>query len=208
MVAVISMSIHQYRLYLAVAIYGVVFYRSTAFQAVCRYRRYDSSLTQLHSSISKENTYIYTQLDNDDKDSIDTINCHRDLEHILHTIERAAYLAGEIALSTAGKIAVKDTKANTRDLVTESDVACQALIKDIIVKEFPNDVFLGEEGIDLSGDSSTASSDALKEALDIQSEDDKDEDRLLFVVDPIGKLVIDESCFFIHLCTDLCASSF
>jgi len=180
------MSIHQYRLYLA--IYGVVFYRSTAFQAVCRYRRYDSSLTQLHSSISKENTYLYTQLDSDDdKDSIDTINCHRDLEYVLHTIERAAYSAGEIALSTAGKIAVKDTKANARDLVTESDVACQTLIKDIILKDFPNDVFLGEEGIHLSGDSSAASADALKDALGIQIEDDNEEDRLLFVVDPIGK---------------------
>ena len=166
---------------------------SSVHHRICQYQRYDSSALQLHSSISKEDTYTYTQIDsNNDNSSIDATNCHRDLEHVLHIIERAAYLAGEIALSTAGKIAVKDTKANTRDLVTESDVACQNLIKEIILKEFPiNDVFLGEEGIDLSGDSSAASSDALKEALGIlQSEDDNaEEDRLLFVVDPIGKLL-------------------
>jgi len=164
---------------------------SSIHHRLCSYcQRYDSSVTQLQSSKSKEDTYIYTQLDSDDnKDSIDTINCNRDLEHVLHTIERAAHSAGEIALSTAGKIAVKDTKANTRDLVTESDVACQTLIKDIILKDFPNDMFLGEEGIDLSGDSSTASADALSNALGIHIEDDKEEDRLLFVVDPIGKLL-------------------
>lgn len=205
---------HLYRLYIIVAIYSVVFLRLStaviAFQTlsssnqnhqhhnslhrarassihhVYRYRRCNNSVIQLHSSISKEDTY--TQLDSiDDDNSSININCKRNLEHVLQTIERAANSAGEIALSTAGKIAVKDTKANTRDLVTESDVACQNLIKDIILKEFPNDVFLGEEGIDLSGDSSVASSDALKEALGIQSEDDKGEDRLLFVVDPIGK---------------------
>ena len=107
------------------------------------------------------------------------------MKKILHTIEKAAYSAGEIALSTAGKIAVQDTKANAKDLVTESDVKCKQLIKDIILNDFPNDVFLGEEGIDLSGDSSSASSDALKEALGFAGESS---DRLLFVVVSIHQI--------------------
>ena len=68
-----------------------------------------------------------------------------------------------------------------RDLVTESDVECQRLIKDLILQEFPDDVFLGEEDIDLSGDSSSASSDALKDALGT-AEGSGGEDRFLFVV--------------------------
>ena len=130
-------------------------------------------------------TFSYTTLDAIDGSSQShKPNCRRDLKHVLQTIERAAYSAGEIALSTAGKIAVKSTKANARDLVTESDVECQQLIKEMILKEFPDDVFLGEEGIDLSGDSSAASSDALRDAMGIAGRSDS-KDRLLFVVDPI-----------------------
>lgn len=124
--------------------------------------------------------HTYTTLDDGD----DIIG-QRDMQNVLHTIENAAYSAGEIALSTAGKIAVQDTKANAKDLVTESDVKCQQLIKDIILNDFPNDVFLGEEGIDLSGDSSSASSDALKEALGFAGESS---DRLLFVVVSIHQI--------------------
>ena len=149
----------------------------------------------IHCSTLKddERSYTYTSLDDVDIDStnnIYSISCQRDLQQVLHTIESSAYAAGEIALSTAGKIAIKDTKANARDLVTESDVKCQALIREIISNEFPNDVFLGEEGIDLSGDSSIASSDALKAALGIASalaEEDatQQQDKLLFICDPI-----------------------
>ncbi|KAL9186640.1 hypothetical protein ACHAXT_005878 [Thalassiosira profunda] len=130
----------------------------------------------------RSDAFVYTSLDDADADSI--TDCKRDLAHVLCTIEKAAYAAGEIALSTAGQIAVKSTKANVRDLVTESDVECQRLIKDLILQEFPDDVFLGEEDIDLSGDSSSASSEALKGALGI-AEGSGGEDRLLFVVDPI-----------------------
>jgi hypothetical protein len=48
-----------------------------------------------------------------------------DMQHVLRTMERAAYLAGELALSTSGKIGVRTTKANSRDLVTQNDLECQ-----------------------------------------------------------------------------------
>eukprot|EP00581_Thalassiosira_minuscula_P031207 CAMPEP_0183785332 /NCGR_PEP_ID=MMETSP0739-20130205/66450_1 /TAXON_ID=385413 /ORGANISM="Thalassiosira miniscula, Strain CCMP1093" /LENGTH=383 /DNA_ID=CAMNT_0026029333 /DNA_START=235 /DNA_END=1387 /DNA_ORIENTATION=- len=135
----------------------------------------------LSEATHEEDSFIYTCLDKDD-DSSSNNSSGRDLQHVLRTIEKAAYFAGQIALSTAGKIAVKSTKANARDLVTESDMECQSLIKAMILKEFPDDVFLGEEDIDLSGqDSSSASSEALKEALGITEKAGVD-DRLLFVV--------------------------
>ena len=147
-------------------------------------RASDHSISQ-RMTMRGSQTFSYTTLDAIDGSSQShKPNCLRDLKHVLQTIERAAYSAGEIALSTAGKIAIKSTKANARDLVTESDVECQQLIKEMILKEFPDDVFLGEEGIDLSGDSSAASSDALRDAMGIAGRSDS-KDRLLFVVDPI-----------------------
>eukprot|EP00957_Ditylum_brightwellii_P084566 6430544-Ditylum_brightwellii.AAC.1 len=62
---------------------------------------------------------------------------------------------------TAGKIAVAKTKSNARDLVTDSDVKCQGVIKRVISEAFPNDVFLGEEDV---GAGSEASALALKDA--------------------------------------------
>ena len=161
---------------------------SFAFQTLITTKPVSFSL--LPTSVHEKDSYIYTCLDEetDNRTSNNNIGCQRDLRHVLHTIEKAAYSAGEIALSTAGRIAVKATKANARDLVTESDLKCQNLIKEIIQSEFPNDVFLGEEGIDLSGDSSSASSNALKGALGIAEEDDSGnvaQDKLLFIVDPI-----------------------
>lgn len=98
-------------------------------------------------------------------------------------MEKAAYSAGEVTLATAGKIAVKATKANVRDLVTESDVQCQTLIKEIIMSEFPEDFFLGEEDIDTWGvEGDMATSEALTKALGIATQKDGGGDRLLFVV--------------------------
>ena len=131
-------------------------------------------------------SYVYTTLDDDAGG-----DTNRDLQRVLRTIEEAAYAAGEVALSTSGKIAVKDTKVNARDLVTESDVECQRLIKEIILTEFPNDVFLGEEDVDLtSSDNSFASSGALRKALGIGSDDGND-DRLIFVVVSVREHVMD-----------------
>ncbi len=156
-----------------------------------------------------EDNFIYTTLDDEIIIDSSTVPTSRDLQHVLHTIERAAYTASKIALATSGQIAVQSTKANLRDLVTESDVRCQQVIKEILLEEFPRDLFLGEEDVDLSGgiegagDSSVSSSAALKAVLfggassssssasssSSNSNEDvpeqEDEDRLVFIVDPI-----------------------
>ena len=137
--------------------------------------------------LQSDDTFTYTTLEDIDSNGQERKpSCRRDLKRVLQIIERAAHSAGEIALSTAGKISVKSTKANARDLVTESDVKCQHLIREMIQEEFPDDIFLGEEGIDLSGDSSVASSDALRDAMAMGiAGRSASRDRLLFVVDPI-----------------------
>ena len=170
------------------------------------------STTSSHADDAEDN-FIYTTLDDemkmiiDDSSSSSTFPTSRNLQHVLHTIERAAYTASKIALATSGQIAVQSTKANLRDLVTESDVRCQQVIKEILLEEFPRDLFLGEEDVDLSGsggygdadgdgsiDSSVSSSAALKAVLfggtsrqqdEQQDQDEPQEDRLVFIVDPI-----------------------
>jgi myo-inositol-1(or 4)-monophosphatase len=123
------------------------------------------------------------------------------MQHVLNTAEIAAYQAGEIMRATFGKISISRTKINSRDLVTESDVKCQSVIKDIIRSEFPQDGFLGEEDVSVG---SLASSEALKNAMDNvlldnkygrESDEEKmqekeeggtrSEKKLLWIVDPI-----------------------
>ncbi|KAL7483989.1 hypothetical protein ACHAW6_009637 [Cyclotella cf. meneghiniana] len=149
-----------------------------------------SDLTKLHSTNSGSQPihyYIYTQLD----DNVGNLPCRRDLQHVLATIEKAAYSAGEVTLATAGKIAIKATKANIRDLVTESDFQCQALIKEIIMSEFPGDFFLGEEDVDMRdvGGKEMTTSESLTKALGVAIPKDDGDDCLLFVVDPIDGTV-------------------
>lgn len=148
------------------------------------------------TSTSPAPSFQYTQLQ-DNTSTSSKISCNRDLQHVLTTIETAAYQAGQLALQTAGKIAIKSTKANIRDLVTESDLACQVVIRDTIMKEFRNDVFLGEEDVE-TGD--LASSEALRMALGVASQSreggvaDEGEDRLLFVV--VGSCA---ACYSLYL---------
>ena len=148
------------------------------------------------TSTSPAPSFQYTQLQ-DNTSTSSQISCNRDLQHVLTTIETAAYQAGQLALQTAGKIAIKSTKANIRDLVTESDLACQVVIRDTIMKEFRNDVFLGEEDVE-TGD--LASSEALRMALGVASQSreggvaDEGEDRLLFVV--VGSCA---ACYSLYL---------
>ena len=149
---------------IAARIYQVVAF--TGFHAI----NHPVRLTRTYLS----NAYIYTQLD----EETTSPPTKRNLQRILRTIEYAAYEAGEITLATSGKISIQNTKANVRDLVTESDIQCQSLIKEIITKEFPNDLFLGEEDV-CPGD--VASSEALRDALSGNGAS-VDEDCLLFVV--------------------------
>jgi myo-inositol-1(or 4)-monophosphatase len=118
--------------------------------------------------------------------ALSSISSRRNLDHAVTFSQYAARQAGDIMLQTAGKIAVKGTKSNAKDLVTESDIACQELIQKLLKKGFPDDFFLGEENVDAGSD---ASQEALSKALllgsDSTNNDDGEDDRLLFIVDPI-----------------------
>lgn len=102
----------------------------------------------------------------------------RDLQQVIEVAEKAAKTAGEVMLKTSGKIDVSKTKMNTQDLVTQSDIHCQQLIRDTILSEFPKDIFLGEEDIEAGSEASVF---ALNNALcsDLQDQ------LLLWIVDPI-----------------------
>jgi len=102
----------------------------------------------------------------------------RDMQKVMRTAEEAALKAGEIMRATSGNIAVSKTKMNAADLVTESDLECQRIIKEMIQTAFPNDDFLGEEDVDAG---SVASSEALTNAI----VNDSDDESLLWIVDPI-----------------------
>lgn len=138
------------------------------------------------------------------------------MNEILEVAEKAARRAGQIMLTTSGKISDIKTKSNAADLVTESDIQCQSLIKEIILKHFPNDSFLGEEDVDAG---SVASVNALEGMLSIQmkekgSNDSKDngdmgevlieEERMLWIVDPIGEFdIVQHNIIAIHISADI-----
>ena len=108
----------------------------------------------------------------------------RDLNHVLQVAEFAARRAGEVMLATSGKISSVETKSNSADLVTQSDIQCQSVIKSVIDQYFPNDDFLGEEDV---GAGSEASVSALEGVLERSGENNPKDERLLWVVDPIGE---------------------
>lgn len=121
-----------------------------------------------------------------------TENSKHDWQYILHLAEDAATRAGSIMKATTGRISSTQTKSNVRDLVTESDVASQQIIFSTINAVRPNDVFLGEEAVDPG---SEASIEALRQALITNDDDD---DRLLWIVDPIdGTTVSINDCLSI-----------
>ena len=106
------------------------------------------------------------------------------LESILVVAEDASRRAGAIMMDTLGRIEAS-TKENTRDLVTESDVACQQTIRETVLKAFPHHSFLGEEDV---APGSQASVQALQEALQANNNNDTNNDtnkKYLWVVDPI-----------------------
>lgn len=109
-------------------------------------------------------------------------NGERSMSEVLRLAEEAALKAGEIMKRTAGKIAVSKTKSNSADLVTESDLECQRVIKEVITGAFPDDRFLGEEDVEAGSD---ASASALRESLFGTKEALGDDDALMWVVDPI-----------------------
>ena len=96
--------------------------------------------------------------------------------------------------ATTGRISSSQTKSNVRDLVTESDIACQQVIFSTINAVRPNDAFLGEEAVN-SG--SEASIQALQQAL--QSDSGDDNDRLLWIVDPIDGTTVSRKSTSFHI---------
>ena len=134
----------------------------------------------LHSLVRKKSPlYPQSEYPRKLKQSFMALEGHsRNYEDILRIAEKAALEAGEIMKQTSGKISVSKTKANASDLVTESDIQCQKVIKDIVKEAFPNDIFLGEEDVETG---TVESSNSLENALKAM----KETDELLWVVDPI-----------------------
>eukprot|EP00550_Attheya_septentrionalis_P010358 CAMPEP_0198281518 /NCGR_PEP_ID=MMETSP1449-20131203/1438_1 /TAXON_ID=420275 /ORGANISM="Attheya septentrionalis, Strain CCMP2084" /LENGTH=340 /DNA_ID=CAMNT_0043977319 /DNA_START=170 /DNA_END=1192 /DNA_ORIENTATION=- len=140
------------------------------------------------SSVTDPDTFRFTTLDEspmDDDSIIAAKITSRDLVQVLRVAEKAAFLCGDIIQATSGDIAVSKTKSNARDLVTESDVECQRIIRSTICQEYPQDYFLGEEDVEAG---SEASIEALSSVLDSSASaepTDDTRDRLLWIVDPI-----------------------
>lgn len=67
------------------------------------------------------------------------------LQSELDAAVQAARRAGQVLMDWSGRISVRFKAAN--DLVTEADSAAQETIQDLLFRRFPQDDFLGEEGI-------------------------------------------------------------
>ena len=115
-----------------------------------------------------------------------------DYHAMLTTAENAARAAGEIIVPNLGCCAHWNTvdsdttistknpeqverKTNVKDVVTQYDKMAQTALQSIIMKDFPNHSFLGEEDVDPG---SAASAKALENVLS--------EDQFVWIVDPIG----------------------
>src|SRR5438874_131724 len=66
------------------------------------------------------------------------------MSDFLKTCERAARAGGQVLLDWVGHFAARE-KAPA-DLVTEADLASQEEIRRIVLSQFPDHAFLGEEG--------------------------------------------------------------
>jgi myo-inositol-1(or 4)-monophosphatase len=61
--------------------------------------------------------------------------------------ERVARAAGDLVrTAAAGRVRVEDTKSSPSDVVTAADRAAEALLRDLLSAERPDDAVLGEEG--------------------------------------------------------------
>ena len=77
-----------------------------------------------------------------------------ELEALTRLAERAARAAGDLVRGRSpGQVRVAATKSSATDVVTEMDTAAEALIRDLLLRERPQDALLGEEGGATSGTS-------------------------------------------------------
>lgn len=79
------------------------------------------------------------------------------MKNFLETCERAARAGGRVLIEWQGRI--RATEKGPKDLVTEADVASQDAIRDVVLGEFPEHLFLGEESPDAAA-LAAASADA------------------------------------------------
>ena len=175
------------KLFISLILFGSLDnYATEAFNpSVISFHNYEakgkSSYALLHYLPTRKQPPLYPQskYSRSLKQKIMALEGHsRDLEDILRIAEKAALEAGEIMKQTSGRISISKTKANAADLVTESDIQCQKVIKDIVKEAYPNDIFLGEEDVETG---TVESSNSLENALKAM----KETDELLWVVDPI-----------------------
>jgi myo-inositol-1(or 4)-monophosphatase len=74
---------------------------------------------------------------------------------LLELAERAARAAGDLVRrARTGRVTVEDTKSSPTDVVTEADRAAEALLRELLRAERPDDAVLGEEGGAQTGGSS------------------------------------------------------
>ena len=102
------------------------------------------------------------------------------LAEILRVAEFAAREAGELIKAKTGA-SVSKTKLSSKDLLTEIDPMCQAIVEQRVREAFPDHKFIGEEGV---APGAAASSEALSS---VSSSD------WLWIVDPI-----DGTTNFVH----------
>lgn len=96
---------------------------------------------------------------------------------LVFAAEKAARAAGEMILAAGPQQRViASSKANSKDLLTSTDTACQEKIRSVLSERCPDVAFLGEEDVAAGAEASSA---AATNALS-----DKD-GRLCWVVDPI-----------------------
>src|SRR5688572_10259101 len=65
------------------------------------------------------------------------------MREFLETCERAARVGGKILMDWRGK--VQPRVKGPKDVVTEADLASQEAIRELVLREFPDHDFLGEE---------------------------------------------------------------
>mmetsp|Transcript_12182 Transcript_12182/g.45202 ORF Transcript_12182/g.45202 Transcript_12182/m.45202 type:complete len:314 (-) Transcript_12182:43-984(-) len=97
---------------------------------------------------------------------------------VLATAERAARSAGQLMRENMGA-EVKEQKLNFRDVVTETDLKCEKVIREAFQSDFPSFCMLGEESVEPGSKMSMA---ALKEAL---KKADEESDGWLVIADPV-----------------------
>lgn len=116
-----------------------------------------------------------------------TLPSVEELNQLLETAITASKKAGGIILSNMNGAEITKLKANPRDLLTKIDPLCEAVIKEIVLKDFPTHDFLGEEDVDPGKE---ASSLALENKLNQSGGGSSD---YLWIVDPI-----DGTSNFVH----------